>query len=219
MDTRARADTVSAYASTAAARDIFPIIATERLRLRPFVLSDIASLLVIVNEHGVGDTVIDLPSHFTGQYARDWIATHLSDWEDRRAVHWAVSLLADDRLMGYAGLARLDLENRQSALSVWIGRGPERRSLAAEAGQVAMAFAFTMLGINRVYALQIARDAYAGRVLQSIGMRREGVLHERACKSDQYEDVQIWAGLRSEWMESLQGSNQPADSTRAAARR
>lgn len=206
MDTQARTHALATAAHSAAAQESFPTIATERLRLRPFDLADIASLLLIINEQGVGDSVIDLPSHFTGRYARDWIATHAADWEDQRAVHWAVSQLTDQRLIGYAGLTRLDLQNRQAALSVLLGCTTERRSLAVEAGQVAMAFAFTTLGMHRVYALQLARDAFVGRVLASIGMRPEGLLHERACKWEQYEDVRVWASLRSEWMDSLRGT-------------
>ena len=180
-----------------------PVIATLHLRLRSFVLADIPALVAIANEHGIADSVIDVPYPFTAQYARRWIGTQLADWRAHRAVHWAVSRLTDDRLIGYAGLGRLDAVNHQAALSVWIGRGPERRGHATEAAQAAMALAFTSLRVHRVYALQIAHDAFTARVLAGIGMRQEGTLRQRACKWDQFEDVLIWAETRSEWLQSL----------------
>ena len=198
MNTAARAEV-----GGASAHDAFPVVASERLRLRSFALADIPTLVAIANQHGIADTVLDVPYPFTASYARGWIATHAAEWSQRRTVHWAVSRLNDDRLIGYAGLGPLDAINRQVALSVWVGRGPERRSNATEAAQAALALAFTSLGVHRVYALQIARDAFSGRVLAEIGMRQEGILRGRACKWDQFEDVVIWAQLHSEWLQSL----------------
>ena len=189
--------------ATAACSSGFPVLATANLRLRAFELSDISQLKAIANEHHVADTTIDVPHPFTAAYARQWVESHAGLWERRRSVHWAVSLLADDRLVGYTGLEHIDLLNRQAELSFWIGRGMECRGYATEAAQAALAFAFSTLEMNRVGAFHLARDIVAARILSKIGMQQEGLLRQRVCKWDQFEDVCVSGMLKSEWLASL----------------
>lgn len=117
--------------------------------------------------------------------------------------HWAVSLLADDRLVGYTGLEHIDLLNRQADLSFWISSEMERRGYATEAAQAALAFAFATLEMNRVVAMHLAGNLLAGRLLKKVGMQQEGQLRQHLCKWGQFEDVIVCGIFRSDWLESL----------------
>ena len=61
-----------------------------------------------------------------------------------------------------------------------------------------MDHAFESLGLNRIHAHHMTRNPASGRVLQKIGMRREGLLRERIYKWDRFEDVAVYALLRSD---------------------
>src|ERR1039458_1132380 len=99
----------------------YPNIATENLRLRAFGLADIATLVATANEHHVADTSLDFPCPFTAKYAQHWIRSHPAAWHARDAVHWAVSSLANNRLVGYTRLHNIDLEERQGSASFLVG--------------------------------------------------------------------------------------------------
>jgi len=43
------------------------------------------------------------------------------------------------------------------------------------------------------------RNPASGRVLQKNGFHQEGLLRERVRKWDRYEDVLLWAIVRSDW--------------------
>lgn len=181
----------------------YPVIATQNLRLRPFGLADIPPLVAIANEHHVADTALDLPCPFTAKYAQQWIRSHPAAWDVRESVHWAVSVLADDRFVGYTCLHNIDPEEGQAEITFWVGPGMERARYATEAVQAALAFAFTELQIDRVCAFHLTRNLLATRVLTRIGMRQEGPLDQQLCGSDRYENVIVRGISRSAWLASL----------------
>ena len=194
---------VARSSSRATREPRYPVIATENLRLRGFGLADISPLVAIANDHHVADTALDLQCPFTAKYAEQWIRSHPAAWDLRDSVHWAVSVLADDRVIGYTCLHNIDGEERQAELTFWIGPGMERARHATEAAQAALAFAFTKLQVDRVCAFHLTRNLLATRVLTRIGMRQEGPLDQRVYGSDQYENVIVRGISRSGWLDSL----------------
>ena len=62
-----------------------------------------------------------------------------------------------------------------------------------------MRIGFHSLGLNRIYAHHMHRNPSSGAVLRKLGMRREGLLRERVRKWGVFEDVVLYATLRSEW--------------------
>jgi RimJ/RimL family protein N-acetyltransferase len=172
---------------------VYPTLATRRFEFRPFVLADIQQLVAIAGAHRIADTTIGIPHPYTPEFARMWIATHRQSWESGRALHWAAHKLDDDRLVGYSGLTRIDVQRSQAELRFWVGWGVERNSDATEWAQAIMEFALTGLKVKRVYALQLARHPTAGRVLAGLGMRQESLVRKRIYPGGLVEDVICWS--------------------------
>jgi hypothetical protein len=63
----------------------------------------------------------------------------------------------DARIIGYAGLSHIDATRRQAKLRFWIGSEIPR-----------VDFAFTILTLHRVYALQLARQPRLGHIRSGI---------------------------------------------------
>lgn len=184
--------------------EIYPVLATEHLRLRGFVESDCARLTGLSGSGNI-DTAPYLPEFLTRRSAGRWIGSHELLWETLQALHWAISALSDDALLGYAGLRDIDLESRQGKLGFRVGPLRRHNQIAIEAAQAVLAFAFTDLGMNRVSACHRERRPLAAQVLASLGMRREGLLRQHLWDGEQFEDVVLWAILRTEWMELMRG--------------
>ncbi len=72
------------------------------------------------------------------------------------------------------------------------------QGFATEASRAVVRFGLETLGLNRLYAHHMARNPASGRVLERIGMQREGVLRRRVRKWGRFEDVVIYALLREE---------------------
>jgi RimJ/RimL family protein N-acetyltransferase len=180
-------------------RPFFPTLATRHLRLRAFELRDISPLVAAVATHRISDATLAVPHPFSALQARRWIESHRDQWETRRAVHWAVCNLADEQLSGYVGLQEVDHDSAE--LSFWISERMERRDLAVDAAQAALAFAFTTLHLRRIEALQLADCQLVGRVLLRIGMQAQSTTH--ISKWGRTEEVVPWSVDYSDWVDSL----------------
>jgi RimJ/RimL family protein N-acetyltransferase len=60
-------------------------------------------------------------------------------------------------------------------------------------------FAFEKLKLNRVQARHFSRNPASGRVMQKMGMQREGILRQAVKKWDRFEDLELYSILKSEW--------------------
>ena len=60
-------------------------------------------------------------------------------------------------------------------------------------------FAFDALYLNRVQASHLPRNPASGRVMEKVGMAREGLHRERYLKGEMYENVVEYAVLRRDW--------------------
>jgi [ribosomal protein S5]-alanine N-acetyltransferase len=176
--------------------DFYPTLSTQRFQFRPFMLTDIGPLAALAGQHRIADTSIGVPHPYTMEFARMWISSHSAAWAARRALHWAALRVGEDRLVGYAGLNKIDTERRQAELRFWVGRGVERKSDAIEWCAAIVKFALTDLNLNRIYALQLSRHSLAGHILAAIGMQQEGLLRKRIYKGGLVEDVVCWAMIR-----------------------
>lgn len=153
-------------------------------------------MAMLAGEHRIADTSVGIPHPYTLEFARMWISSHPTASDGRLALHWAAVNVDEDRIVGYAGLDKIDTERSQAELRLWVGCGVKRKSDAIEWSAAIVDFALTSLNMNRIYALQLDRHLLAGRVLAAIGMRREGLVRKRIYKGGQFEDVFCWAIAR-----------------------
>jgi hypothetical protein len=82
------------------------------------------------------------------------------------------------------GLRNIDTEHSQAEMGFWIGVDYWGQGFATEAGQAVIRFGFERLNLNRVHAHHMVRNPASGRVLEKLGMKREGALRQRVRKSD-----------------------------------
>jgi len=173
----------------------YPELTSPRFRFRPFVFSDIRQLSALASQHRIADSTAGIPHPYTAEFARMWIASHPAQWINQCALHWAAIEIGDidDRhILGYAGLNRIDIERKQAELRFWVGCGVQRREYVAEWCTAILKFALDRLGMQRVYALQLARHPLAGHVLADLGMSPEGHVRKRLRKAALIEDIVCW---------------------------
>ena len=171
------------------------VIRTQRLLLRAFELADAEPFAALASDRAIADTMISIPHPLTDDFVAAWVASGVP-------TRWAVCETVSGHLLGAVELRDIDPEHRQAELSFWVGRPFWGRGYASEAGAVVVHHAFGTLGLNRVYALHMARNPASGRVLAKLGMQKEGVLRQRIRKWGRFEDVHVWAVLRSDLAES-----------------
>lgn len=174
-----------------------PSLYTPRLILRPFQPADASEVQRLAGAAVVADTTLHIPHPYLDGMADTWIATHRAAWDDGTAVTFAITT-ADHALRGTVSL-QLVRAHWRGELGYWIGQPYWGNGLATEAVTALLRFAFEDLHLNRVQASYLPRNPASGRVLEKVGMQREGLHRERYRKGERFEDVVECAILQREW--------------------
>ena len=90
----------------------------------------------------------------------------------------------------------IDTEHCQAELGFWIWVECWGKGFAAEAGRAVIDYRFLELPLNRIHAHHMVRNPASGRVLEKLGLKREGLLRQRVRKWSVFEDVILMAILR-----------------------
>ncbi len=153
-------------------------LATKRLVLRPFRLSDGPDVERLAGEYDVAKMLDVVPFPYPQGAAARWIAGH----DERRGAdaEYPFAIEMNGELVGSVGL------NRESDglfhLGYWVGMPYWGKGVATEAAQGALAFAFDELGEPEVKSGHYADNHASGRVMTKLGFRydRESMRFSKA---------------------------------------
>ncbi len=173
---------------------IQPVLETPRLLLRAFTLGDAPVVQQLAGDRAIADTTLNIPHPYEDGMAEAWISTHEEMREQDLSVTFAIVRRADDVLVGAVGLT-VHRAGYRAELGYWIGRPYWNHGYGTEAARVVVGFGFGQLGLHRICAHHLARNPASGRIMQKIGMTREGTLRGYVRKWDTFEDVVVYGML------------------------
>lgn len=175
-----------------------PTLTTERLVLRPFALDDAADVTRLVSDRRIADTTLNIPHPYDEGTAAAWIGTHAEVAERDEGLTLAVTERASGRIVGAVGLS-ITRPHRRGELGYWTAVDQWGRGYATEASRTMLDHAFGALDLSRVVAHCLTRNEGSWRVMEKLGMQREGRLRQHFVKWDVLEDVWLYGILREEW--------------------
>lgn len=171
------------------------LLVTSRLRLRPHSWRDVDAVFAFAADSEWA-RYLPVPQPYTKTDAEKFIAHQLLL---NRGVHpsWAIE---------HAGTAigginiRFDFDKRLGEIGYSMARKFWGMGLTTEAAHAVIAAAFsTYPDLNRIQARADARNTGSLRVMEKLGMTREGVLRQIRFVRGEFSD-QVWSAiLRSEW--------------------
>jgi [ribosomal protein S5]-alanine N-acetyltransferase len=176
-----------------------PTLATERLRLRPFALDDAWDVERLAGAREIADTTLNIPHPYPVGAAVRWIETHQKGWEDCTHVTFAIVDNRTTKLLGAISLMGINTIHRRGEIGYWIAKESWNNGFATEAGLRLIAFGFDDLKLHRIEGRYLLRNPASGRVLQKLGMQREGAQRDWAIKWDKYETLEVCSILEPEW--------------------
>jgi [ribosomal protein S5]-alanine N-acetyltransferase len=172
-------------------------IETERLRIRHFTPDDWPAVHAYTSDAGV---MTYLPEGvMTEEQTRQFIAESMTE----EARNYAVDLQAEDRLIGHVGFHPW-FAPRIDELGWVVHPRYHRQGYATEAAAALLRYGFESLSVHRVIATCQPENTPSWRVMEKLGMQREG--HLRKCI---YRDETTWwdeyfyAILEEEWFNAV----------------
>ena len=107
-------------------------------------------------------------------------------------------------MVGTCTLSQLDSTNQRAELGFALGRAFWGRGYMAAALPAVVEFAFSQLGLQRLFADVDPRNAPSIRALEGLGFRREGVLREHYWAQGEPQDAIVYGLLRREWLRGFE---------------
>jgi ribosomal-protein-alanine N-acetyltransferase len=180
-----------------------PPFRTERLILRDFREDDFDD----VHAYAVDPEVVRYmdwgPN--TPEVTRQYLCLALQQQAERpsQVLNLAIEHAADRRVIGSIRLEVKDPANRTADIGYSIHRPYWGQGLVAEGARRLLEVAFREMGLHRVFATCDARNRGSWRVMEKIGMRREGLLRKANRRRDGWQDTLLYAVLAEEWAYDL----------------
>lgn len=130
--------------------------------------------------------------------AEEWIATHTPGFNDGSLANFAITTQTHGELIGSIGLV---IEGRFDCaeLGYWIAKDNRNQGYCTEAARAVVTYGFDELGLNKIYSSHLSRNPASGRVMQKLGLTREGQQLQQVKKWDDYEDIVLYGLVREVW--------------------
>jgi RimJ/RimL family protein N-acetyltransferase len=173
-------------------------LATPRLTLREFSAEDFAAVDAYGSDPQVTRWTVFGPN--SERDTRGFLQqARVSRAErPRRNFDLAVTLSGDGRLIGGCGLRRTDVVG-EAFIGYVLRRDAWGRGYATEAARALLAFGFERLGLRRIFADCHPANMASWRVMEKLGMRREGHFREEKLVKGEWWDRYVYAMLAPEW--------------------
>ncbi|MDD4635086.1 MAG: GNAT family N-acetyltransferase [Dehalococcoidales bacterium] len=175
-----------------------PMLETERLFLRHFLLDDCRDVVRMVGDPVIAANTLHIPHPYEYDMAVEWIKSHQNNSAMGNGVVFAITDRQNGDLIGAIGLV-INVEDEKAELGYWIGREYWRNGYATEAGKAVLEYGFGELGLNRIFARHLGRNPASGKVMQKLGMKYEGCLRRDVKKDAKFEDLELYGLLKAEY--------------------
>ena len=165
-------------------------------RLRPLVPADAVSLARHANDRGIW---LNLRDRFPHPYA-DADAQAFIAYAAQLNPVTAFAIDVDGAAVGSLNLMPgHDIERVSTEIGYWLGRALWGRGIVTDAVIAATEYAFTTLGMRRVFAVPFVRNVASHRTLEKAGYVREGMMRRSAIKDGELLDQFLYAAYDDRW--------------------
>jgi ribosomal-protein-alanine N-acetyltransferase len=170
-----------------------------RIRARDWRIGDADLLWRFAGEQ---EGIFTAPGEITslptaGKWIERQVDSQSSPW--RTQYRLALELLDEDTLIGGARIHVEDPEHHQASLGYALHHTHWGKGYATEAATLMLDLAFGQLGIHRVEAHVEPSNTASVRVVEKLGMRREGHLVGRLQEGEHWLDVDLFGITADEW--------------------
>lgn len=175
-----------------------PHLATTRLALRKVTKSDVLDIYAYSSDVEV-TRFLRWGPHQTVKDTKNYISEVLVQYREGQDGPWGIELKKVNSIIGHIHLMEIDLLHRKAQIGFVLSKSYWNKGIMTEALITVLEYSFEKLGLNRVEGLCISSNQAAIRVLEKVGMKKEGVLKEFLFQKGTFWDIGIYAILKKEF--------------------
>lgn len=178
--------------------DPFPVLETERLRLRESRLADAEGIFAVLSAESV-TRHYNLSPLASIEEARALIERRSAALRRGERIRWAVARRTDDAVIGSCGYVGWNRDARRAEIGYELHPDEQGRGLMQEALTAMLTFGFAQMQLNRVEALVVPENEPSLRLLRRLGFAEEGLLRDYGFWKGRFHDLRLFSLLEKDW--------------------
>ncbi|WP_436514387.1 GNAT family N-acetyltransferase [Ekhidna sp. To15] len=164
--------------------------------LRPLKKADASPIAQLINNRKIWDNLRDIPYPYHLKDAEAFI-----ELSSQQVPVATFGIFFKGELCGVIGLImQKDIYRLSAEVGYWIGEPFWGKGLATKSLSLITDYAFSELGLNRLYAGAFAHNEASRKVLEKCGYQREGIAKNAIIKNNQILDEYKYAILKSDFL-------------------
>lgn len=172
-------------------------IETDRLLLRRFTLNDTDDIVELVSHPSVARVGSKIKASATEVKKHIELQNSLQPFELDKCFDLGIELKGENKIIGFVGLIRKN--HKQGEVGWALNIGYRGKGYATEAAKALISYGFEKLALHRIWADTSNMNVPSLKVMDRLGMRREGHYRESEYQDGKWIDVLVYAILADEW--------------------
>ncbi|MED1863051.1 GNAT family N-acetyltransferase [Fictibacillus nanhaiensis] len=175
--------------------DHFPVIETERLRLRPVIESDVKEIFATFSD---GDALqfYGMEPLKTEEAAYELIQAFEKGFTSGSSIRWGIVLNEQDTLIGTCGFHNWSKSDRRTELGYELNRAYWHNGFMSEALRAILHYGFNGMEFNRIAAVIRPENNASRSLVTKLGFHEEALLREHQRAKELYYDMYIYSLLK-----------------------
>ncbi|MHC5229801.1 GNAT family N-acetyltransferase [Enterococcus sp. LJL99] len=178
---------------------IYPYLSGEKVTLKSIQENEIEKLLAIENESQLrvfGDD--DIPYPFSKEALTKFLQVEAPNQV------FGIYLNEDDRLVGNIAIYNVNQQNLNCEIGLVISELHQGKGLGSEATQIVIDFIFNYLPMQKIKLDVFSFNKSAISLYRKMGFKHEGTLRNELFRFGNFQDMELFGLLRTEWEKSKQ---------------
>ena len=174
-------------------------MSTERLILREFELTDLESMHQYLSDPMVLKYMMQNTTN--EEQSKEYVNRFLKFQQDepRNFVRFAILLKSNGSLIGECGINMPNIDHREGEIVYRFHKDYWGHGYACEAAYKVIDFGFNEIGLHRIEAMCDSRNMVSARVLEKVGMKKEGCLREHQYVKGHWRSSLLFSILENEF--------------------
>ncbi|UII20228.1 GNAT family N-acetyltransferase [Fulvivirga ligni] len=177
----------------------FPILATERLLLRSFQLSDAPSIYELRTDKAVMK-YMDSDDHASQEESERFVQNNINAYEKGDGVFWVIEDKVSKQFIGDVSFWKLDKHNSRGEIGYILLPAFWGKGLMHEALQAVLHFGFDAMDLHSVEANINPENEPSRKLLLKLGFVKEAYFRENYFYNGHYLDSEIYSLLAGDLM-------------------
>lgn len=177
----------------------FPILETERLRLRAFVVDDAKALYEMRSDDRVMK-YLGRDKMKSEKEAQEYIQKVSNEAKENKAIEWAITMKGENQVIGKLGYWRIMPQHRRAEIGYTLTTEYFGKGIMSEAVSAVVKFGFEVMLLHSIEANLDPENVKSSQLLIRNGFVKEGHFRQSYFYNGVFTDTGSYSLLRSVWM-------------------